>query len=160
MTAAIREFHNTIDAIEIEKQLRGNVATEVLRRPAVEFELRERATVANMRFQPFPDDKARVRFVQALIKLGFKQETWQPKALKRTNKPCDQTYPSRSKRNKSSFAHSLCALGQKKVAVKIEHTLPPCGKVQEETYPKKLPHAFCLICIGNSGRSHEWRLRP
>ena len=87
MTAAIREFHNTIDAIEIEKQLRGNVATEVLRRLAVEFELRERATVANMLFQPFPDDKARVRFVQALIESGSK----------RTMKPCDQTCPSPSK---------------------------------------------------------------
>ncbi|KAF2726606.1 hypothetical protein EJ04DRAFT_391195, partial [Polyplosphaeria fusca] len=52
LTVAIREFHNTIDSIEIAKQLCGEAATEVLRLPAVEFELRERATVANMLFEP------------------------------------------------------------------------------------------------------------
>ena len=160
LAAAIREFHNTIDAIEIANQLRGKAATEVSRPPVIEFELQQRATVTNMLFEPFPDDKARVHFVQALIKLGSKQETWQPKALKRSMKQCHQTYPSRSKRNRCSIAHSLSALGQEKVVVKIGHTPRPCGNVQEETYPKKLPHAVCLICIGNSERSHEWRLRP
>ncbi|KAF2739599.1 hypothetical protein EJ04DRAFT_606100 [Polyplosphaeria fusca] len=104
------------------KQLRGEAATEVLRLPAVEFELRERATVANMLFKPFPDDKARVRFC--------------------------------------SFAPSPYALDQEKAAVKKEPTLPLCGTVQEELYPKKLLHPVCLICIGNSGFSHERRLRP
>lgn len=36
-----------------------------------------------MLFQPFEDEKTRVQFVRVLIKLGGKQETRRPKALKR-----------------------------------------------------------------------------
>jgi len=53
----IREFHDSIDTIEISKQLSGRPAVDVLTLPPVEFELRERATIAGMLFKPFRNDK-------------------------------------------------------------------------------------------------------
>lgn len=53
---AIQTFHNSIDAIEIEKQLSGKPATNILTLPNPEFELRERATVANILSKPFKND--------------------------------------------------------------------------------------------------------
>jgi hypothetical protein len=38
LESAIREFHDSIDTIEIAKQLSGKAAVEVLTLPAVEFE--------------------------------------------------------------------------------------------------------------------------
>ncbi|KAF2826068.1 hypothetical protein CC86DRAFT_294249 [Ophiobolus disseminans] len=52
LETAIREFHKSIDTIEIARQLSGKAATEVLTLLAVEFELRERATIASMLFKP------------------------------------------------------------------------------------------------------------
>jgi hypothetical protein len=57
---AIKTFYDLIDAIEIEKQLSGKPVTEVLTLPTLEFELRERATIANMLSKPFKNDRARV----------------------------------------------------------------------------------------------------
>ena len=53
MTAAIRHFYETINGIEIAKQLSRKAAMEVLTLPAVKYKLRERATAANILFQPF-----------------------------------------------------------------------------------------------------------
>ena len=58
-------------------------ATEVLTLPAVEFELRVRATIAGMLFNPIQDDTARAMFVRILAELCHKQETRRPKAAKR-----------------------------------------------------------------------------
>ncbi|KAI9668710.1 MAG: hypothetical protein M1817_005194 [Caeruleum heppii] len=82
LESAIREFHDSIDTIEIARQLSGKAATEVLTLPAVEFGLRERAAIASMLFKPIRDDKARVRFVHTLARLCHKQETRKPKACR------------------------------------------------------------------------------
>jgi len=162
LAAAIREFHDTIDSIEIAKQLGGKAATEVLTLPAVEFELKERATIASMLFQPFRGEEMHVQFVSALIKLGHKQETRRPKAVKRKMdmvvRPYNQV-PSPNKRSYYISTSSLYAFHQEDVAAKTEPTPPPHDEVLEELYPKVLGDLVCLICIGNSERSDEWRLR-
>ncbi|KAI2478958.1 DUF3435 domain containing protein [Pyrenophora tritici-repentis] len=59
LESAVREFHESIDTIEIARQLSGMAAEKVLTLPAVEFELRERGTIAGMLFKPIQDEKAR-----------------------------------------------------------------------------------------------------
>ena len=80
---AIRELHDSIDTIEIARQLSGKAATEILTLPTAEFEIRERATIAAMLFKPFKNDKARIKFIYTLARLCHRQETPQRKASKR-----------------------------------------------------------------------------
>jgi hypothetical protein len=162
LTAVIRHYPETIDGIEIAKQLEGKSTTEVLKLPVVEYELRERAVAANMLFQPFQDERTRLQFVRVLIKLGRKQETQRPKALKRKIDivvcPRDQD-SSPSKKSQCSVALSLYSGDQGTMVEKKESTLTECEDTWEELYPKVLPHPVCLICIGNSVPTHDWRLR-
>ena len=69
MDKAIHEFHDSVDTNEIARQLNGTPATEVLTLPTVEFEIQERATIARMLFQPFKNDKARIKFIYTLARL-------------------------------------------------------------------------------------------
>ena len=80
---AIRTFHNSIDAIEIDKQLSGKPATEILTLSTPEFGRQERGTVANMLSKPFKNDQACVRHIRTLTRLCCLQETPRPKACKR-----------------------------------------------------------------------------
>jgi hypothetical protein len=75
LEAAIYEFHESINTIEIARQLSRKAATEVLTLPAVKFELRERATITGMLFKPIQNNKARIMFVRTLAQLCHKQET-------------------------------------------------------------------------------------
>ena len=59
LNKAIRDFHKSIDTIEIARQLSGKAPTEVLTLPRVEFEIRERATIASMLFKPLEKDNDR-----------------------------------------------------------------------------------------------------
>jgi hypothetical protein len=72
LETVIREFHESIDTMEIARQLCGKAANEVLTLPAVEFELRERSAIASMLFKPFQNDQARAKFVRTLAKLCHK----------------------------------------------------------------------------------------
>ena len=50
---AIREFHDMIDTIEVNKQLQGIILlVEVLTPSAIKYKLKERATVAKLFFKP------------------------------------------------------------------------------------------------------------
>ncbi|KAF2193897.1 hypothetical protein K469DRAFT_548723, partial [Zopfia rhizophila CBS 207.26] len=136
---AIRAFHDSVDTIEIARQLSGKAATEVLTLPTVEFELGERAAIAGMLFKPAENDKARVKFVRTLARLCQLQETHQPKALKR---------------KKMDFGSEV---------VKQEPDASKCEEIVEvqsrHLYPMVPPHPVCLICIGNKESSYEWRMR-
>ncbi|KAI1663873.1 DUF3435 containing protein [Pyrenophora tritici-repentis] len=68
LESAVREFHESIDTIEIARQLSGMAAEKVLTLPAVEFELRERGTIAGMLFKPIQDEKARMASSLELIR--------------------------------------------------------------------------------------------
>jgi hypothetical protein len=167
LESPIREFHDSIDTIEIARQLSGKAAAEVLTLPAVEFELRERATIAGMLFKPIQDDKARVRFVRTLARLCHKQETQQLKAFKRKKvgmvvcEPNGSSSSNKRKKGANSLAES--PLNQDGGIAKEELDVPQRRKVLEvrsgQLYPTVLPHPVCLICIGNVEFSYERRMR-
>lgn len=166
LETVIREFHDSIDTIEIARQLSGKAATEVLTLPAVEFELQERATIASMFFKPIQDDKARVRFVRTLARLCHKQESRQLKTSKR--KLDFVAYggdgpSSSSKRKKSADSFERTSPTQDGEIVKEELDAPKRGKILEiwsqQLYPTVLPYPVCLICIGNEEFSYERRMR-
>jgi hypothetical protein len=167
LDAAYNEFHESIDTIEIARQLSGKAAVEVLTLPAVEFELRERATIAGMLFKPIQDDKARVRFVRTLARLCHKQETRQPKAFKRKNvdlvtHEANGSYLS-NKRKKGTDGGEKSPLNQDCEIVNEELDVPRRENDLEvrsrQLFPTMAPHPICLICIGNEEFSYERRMR-
>ena len=164
---AIREFHDSIDTIEIARQLSGKAAAEVLTLPAFEFELRERATIAGMLFKPIQDDRVRVRFVRTLARLCHKQETRQLKAFKRKNVGL-AAYEAKgssfsNNRNKGTNGIEKRPINQDGEIVEDELDVPKRRKVLEvqpgTLYPTVLPYPVCLICIGNKEFSYERRMR-
>tara|TARA_R110002003_G_scaffold54_2_gene4683 strand:- start:271 stop:1296 length:1026 start_codon:yes stop_codon:yes gene_type:complete len=168
LESAIREFHESIDTIEIARQLSGKATAEVLTLPALGFELRERATIAGMLFKPIQDDKARIKFVRTLAGLCRKQETRKPKAVKRKEVglvACEAKGSSfLNKRKKGTVGFEKSLLNQVCDIVKDEpNALRPVKDVLEvrsgHLYPTVLPHPVCLICIGNEEFSYERRMR-
>lgn len=155
---AIQTFHNSIDAIEIEKQLSGKSVTGILTLPTPEFELRERASVANMLSKPFKNDRARVRHIHTLARLCRLQETPRPKARKR-KVDCVEDSVSSSKEG-----------GPLIKSIGLEIRFEQCGPATSRgegvadaqschLYPMILPHPVCLLCIGQEEGSYEWRMR-
>jgi hypothetical protein len=171
---AILDFHESVDTIEIARQLSRNTATDVLALPTVEFEIRERATVAGMLFKPFTNDKARTKFIHALARLCRRQETPKRRVLKR-NQPDFVMFqandtPYRNKRKKIDATLTNVSNNRKSPehqhsqTVKLElstfeaddNELVECPHL----YPTVLPHPVCLICIGNDEFMYERRMRP
>jgi hypothetical protein len=167
LESAIREFHESIDTIEIASQLNGMAAAEVLTLPAVEFELQERATIAGMLFKPIQDDKARVKFVQTLARLCHRQETRQRKAFKRkgvglVTREANGSYLS-NKRKKGTDGVKKSPLNHDCEIVNEELNVPRRENDLEvrsqQLFPTTAPHPICLICIGNEEFSFERRMR-
>jgi hypothetical protein len=163
---AIHEFHDSIDTIEIAKQLSGKTAAEVLTLPVVEFELQERAIVAGMLFKPIQDDKSRIRFVRSLARVCRKQETQQRKAFKRkkaNSVVCEAngSYSSNKRKRGGNYSEKSL-LNQDSELAKNELNTLQHGKVFEvqsqQLFPTVLPHPVCLICIGNEEFSYERRI--
>ncbi|KAL5406034.1 hypothetical protein PMIN06_011235 [Paraphaeosphaeria minitans] len=155
---AIKTFHDSIDAIEIEKQLSGKPATEILTLPTPEFELRERATIANMLSKPFKNDRARVRHIHTLARLCRLQETPRPKARKR-KVDCGEDLVSSLKAGGS-------LIKPRELDIRFEMCAPTPFRGEGVTdaqshhlYPTILPHPVCLLCIGQEERSYERRMR-
>jgi hypothetical protein len=160
LTEAIRTFHDSIDTIEIAKQLSGKAATEVLTLPTIEFELQERASTANMLFKPFESDRARVRFISTLARLCHLQETRNPKALKRKMDFIEDCVSSSLPKHKKNIdSSSTKPIGPGSSFVKYELPTPDEEVVEIHQYPKKLPHPVCLLCLGNKEFSYERRMR-
>ncbi|KAF1364070.1 hypothetical protein EJ07DRAFT_162583 [Lizonia empirigonia] len=128
LESAVREFHESIDTIEIARQLSGMAADKVLTLPAVEFEVRERGTIAGMLFKPIQDDKAR----------AFKRK-------KAALVACEDNGSSFSNKRRKD-ADLVCEI------VKQDLDAPQRGNILEigsaQLYPTVIPHPVCLICIG------------
>jgi hypothetical protein len=78
----IDEFHETVHSAEVDRQMRGILpAPDVLAPSAIEYELKERATIARLLFQPLDDLKedelypVRIRLVESLVQLSKRQAT-------------------------------------------------------------------------------------
>lgn len=155
---AIRAFHDSIDATEIERQLGGKPATKILTLPTPEFELRERATIANMLSKPFKNDQARVRHIQTLAQLCRLQETSRPKARKRKVE-CVEDFVSYSKARGSLIKPTGLEIGFEKCAPSTFRGEGVADVQSHRLYSTILPHPVCLLCIGNKEFSYERRMR-
>ena len=60
LSAAIRHFHESVDTLEVARQLSGLAASDILTLPVTDFELPERAAIAGIIFKPFPDEGTRI----------------------------------------------------------------------------------------------------
>jgi hypothetical protein len=79
---SIEEFHETVHILEVNRQIRGILlAPGVLIPSTIKYELEERATVAELLFQPLDDldedqmIQVRLKLVENLVKLSKQQET-------------------------------------------------------------------------------------
>lgn len=154
LNEVIRKFHDSIDTIEIARQLSGKPATEVLTLPKVEFELRSRAAIAGMLSKPFKDDRERLIFTRTLARLCQQQETRQPKALRRKNwefvehdsgAPLTKRHKADTARaEKRFYCHSSDLVRQE-----LDSDDGDTGEIKtHDLYPIVLPYPVCLICIG------------
>ncbi|KAF2194702.1 hypothetical protein K469DRAFT_547808 [Zopfia rhizophila CBS 207.26] len=141
---AVRDFHDSVDTTEIARQLSGNATIEVLTLPTVEFEIRERATIAGMLFKPFKNNHARIN-----------------KRKKTINSFNDTSNNPTHGRMASDRVPQKTQGGE---TVKLEPDASETDEVEAvqclHPYPMVLPHPVCLICIGNDEFSYEKRMRP
>ncbi|KAH7111146.1 hypothetical protein B0J11DRAFT_543970 [Dendryphion nanum] len=163
---AIREFHDSIDTIEIARQLSGRPAAEVLSLPPIEFEFRERAIVAGMLFKPFEREKARIRFISTLARLCHRQETRQPKALKRKKMEfvtCD-SYRAPSPRMRRKVVGEFESSPRSQVSKVVEEPdTPGCGEIVEarsqRPFPVAAPYLICGFCANNEQLSDKAQMK-
>ncbi|KAH7116690.1 hypothetical protein B0J11DRAFT_509721 [Dendryphion nanum] len=160
---AIREFHDSIDTIDIARQLNGKPAAEVLTLPTVEFEFQERAFVASILFKPFENEKTRIQFISTLAGLCRRQETRQPKALKRkkaefvTYDSCREMSQRMRKKVASGFEGGLRSQVSK--VVEEPDTRGRGEIVSQHPFPMAAPYRICGFCADNEQLSYEARMK-
>lgn len=169
LNEAIRAFHDSIDTIEIARQLSGKAATEVLTLPTVEFELRERSVIATMLFKTIETDRTRVRFVRILARLCWLQETRRPKSPKCTEvnsivlESHGTCFPRKRKRSVDDFDECLLIRHANPVVKQRLNTLEG-GDIEEtesrQLYPIVPHYPVCGFCMGNEMFTYEQRMKP
>lgn len=163
----IRAFHESIDTIEIAKQLSGKPAAEVLTLPAIEFELGERATIAGMLFKAFENDKSRNTFISTLARLCQRQETRSPRAWKRNSSgldiPDNHEGPSSKKQKKYNDGFSDDTGVRVSNFIREGPKESMCEQVLEVRspglFPTVPPYPVCLFCAGNEEFPYEKRMK-
>lgn len=167
LDALIRDFHDSVDTLEVARQLSGKAATDVLTLPATDFELPERAAIASIIFKPFPDENARINFPWILARLCQRQETRQSKSLKRgmiefaKQESGHEESPSLRFRKDDQGLELLSSdsRGSQAVAQHLCGSINSGEKDCNYTFPIILDQPACLICIGNTQFTYERRLR-
>ena len=158
---AIRTFYDCVDTEEITRQLSGKPATEILTLPAVEFELQERATIADMLPKPIKHNAERAKLINTLAGLCYKQETRSPRGLNRKTSDFVVTQYEKSlsrKRTKAIGCSTESPSSEQHMDTPAEGERP---EIQSHLlYPMLMPYPVCLICIGSEEFPYEWRLRP
>jgi hypothetical protein len=162
----IREFHDSIDTIEIAKQLNGKEAREAIMLPAIEFEFPERGIIAALLFKPASTEQIRIKFVYAMARLFKLRETRSSKATKRTaTKTISRTCGSSTSARPTEIAPS-----PKKRKTSLDGKLLEQGRelsgyedmmdVQlRYLYPIVPGYQVCGFCYGNKQLSHEGRTK-
>jgi hypothetical protein len=177
---AIRDFHDTIDEIEINRQLDGTDVPEILTRPATRYELRERAAIVrlmSLSLNELDEEQAlqtRIKFVYKLSRLCHRQESrrfkpytdiqTQAHRKKRTSSEAGDATARKRPRlargpNTSDGSPALENAGKKgdvdSASIKVEDIEP-----LQDSYPMAFTYPVCLICIGDERSSYEERIRP
>lgn len=184
---AILDFHDSIDTIEIDKQLNGTATPEITR-AIVQYELHERATIVRLLSQPLDElDEAhamelRARFIRNLVNLCHRQESRRHKSSAE-NAPVrlEDGHPGKAKGafgtkristdsgddgarkrqrsiNKGSNENLDIQEDQAKTQVITAVTGENDDSIQSP-YPTVFADQVCLVCIGNDQLSKAERLR-
>jgi Protein of unknown function (DUF3435) len=178
---AIRDFHDTIDEIEINRQLDGIPIPEILTRPVTQYELRERASIVSLMslsLNELDEEQAlkiRIKFVYKLSRLCHRQES-------RWFSPC-RRIPTQACGEKRAVSYVDNAKAPKRLRLSVPEpndSLSPQAlenveengdvdsasiKVEDvealqDSYPIAFTYPVCLICIGDERFSYEERIRP
>jgi hypothetical protein len=164
----IRKFYDSIDIIEIAKQLNGKEAREAIMQPAIEFEFPERGIIAAVLFKPISTEQIRIEFVYAMARLFRLRETRRLKATKRAaTNSIFQTCRSSASATPIEIAHSpkkrKTSLNSK--LFKQEYSLSGYEDIidiqPEYLYPNVPRYPVCGFCYGNEqllykGRTKHW----
>ncbi|OCK92249.1 uncharacterized protein K441DRAFT_188551 [Cenococcum geophilum 1.58] len=178
---AILDFHDAIDDYDIERQLSGNVGTDLPTRTAVQYEYRERAAIGTMLSQPLNEleeghaMKLRMKFIRNLVKYCNRQESRQDEI---PSKAIDVRPVSEGGRNTIGMKRSASDtdIGGYRQAKRPKEQISLDSPIQESPnnpqspvtikeegveiiqspYPIKFTDLVCLICIG-SGRIRRFK---
>jgi hypothetical protein len=165
LAETIREFHDTIDGLEIDRQLDGSTVAEPYIIPAPEFESPDRALVAKFISLPLTDTTTgkalggETAFIEALVNLCFQQE-----GRRYRSQPCHKESSPHGER--PSFTQAITKAWQPSGTGHIDingwasqrPNLPHVRVISTMgTVAGELPLTFqtpvCLICIGEKGWS-------
>ena len=159
----IDDFHKTVHTEEVDRQMQGiHPSPADLNPSTIEYELKERATVARLLFQPLDDLKldqmfrVRIQLVQALVDLckrqetahQFKKSTKVPRAVKAadTSMSMDQPTPSTSRLPVDAVVHAAGLNhgpdGPLDEPVTPGLYCPFCKWGDEEVGPRKRDHVY------------------
>ncbi|KAI9765129.1 MAG: hypothetical protein M1840_007836 [Geoglossum simile] len=159
---ALRDFHDSIDTIEINKQLDGITAADILTQSTIQDELRERAIVAKLLSQPLDalnEERAlkiHVKFIRNLARLyqlrevdndeakGLKGALRRKRKLSETD---DEGVGKSPRLLKAAFDDA-------------ENVQDDDVRIIQNLYPMGFACPVCLICIGNEQLPYAERMRP
>ncbi|KAI5465089.1 hypothetical protein BGZ63DRAFT_351240 [Mariannaea sp. PMI_226] len=153
---AISEFHETIHAQEIDKQLQGMKPSEILAPSTIQYELEERAEVARL-FSQAADVSNR----EELFKLRMKLISALTRLCKRRESP-RRTRVSR-KNVKSSSQTSARPKTSTQLELEVNHNVPTAATVLQNTSSQG-NFRTCPFCrwqdseVGERQRQRTWRI--
>ncbi|KAJ9641087.1 hypothetical protein H2199_005755 [Coniosporium tulheliwenetii] len=186
---AILDFHDSIDTIEIDRQLNGIGAPDTLPQTVEQYELRERAAVARLLCQPLDglDEahamKLRSVFIRNLSSLCHRQESQRCKASDgkisfrfedgRAEKAegtvgikrglSDSGNAGARKRQRPLKEESNSTSGAREPQEKPRIIRPIKDEdieIIQSPYPMVFTGPVCLICIGDEQLSKDRQTRP
>jgi hypothetical protein len=161
---AIRDYHETIDEIEIGQQLSGLAVPEILTRPAAQYELRERVRIVKLMSTPLNElDESeglqmRIKFVHNLARLCHRQESRKSSPIKRPEPHEGVQDPKRMRSLTGVHDWSEPCTPSKACDSVVEEAEDV--ELIDKAYPMRFERPICLICIGDEQKSREKHLRP
>jgi hypothetical protein len=175
LAEAIREFHDTIDGLEIDRQVDGRSVAEPYVAPVPTFESPERALVAKFISLPLDDSTTcealggRTAFIEALVNLCFQQEGRRYRGI-----PChkERSLDTEQPSTPLASAKTWQLSGIDYIELdewesqrpephhwRVDGLIGTVGSVASEV-PLTFQTAVCLICIGEKGWSATSRTKP
>jgi hypothetical protein len=161
---SIRDFHETVDEIEISQQLSGLAVPEILTRPAAQYELRERASIVKLMSVALSELnesealRTRIKFVHKLARLCHRQESRKSSPVKRPE-PHEGVQNPKRMRSLTGVHHWSEPRTPSKARDSVVEEAEDVELI-DEAYPMRFERPICLICIGDEQKSREDHLRP
>lgn len=174
LAETIREFHDTIDGLEIDRQLDGATVAEPYMTPNLDFESPDRALVAKFISLPLSDTTTgkalggEVAFIEALVNLCFQQEGRRYRADPYHDEVSPQgerpSFPLATTKawqpsGSGQAANDEWALQRPNLSQTRGDRLTSTTSTADGEAPWTFQSAVCLICIGEKGWSETSRTK-